>query len=206
MEHELFQSKLKPSVDAALLSEAVRSSSSGEHPHRAAIMELIFERAIRERHERMLTRMEKTLGSDPVPQPEGNKDMPNIMIPQVQSPTPAPQPQSHLPPNSAGTGVPTRFVSASLESEASLGPSPLSRPAKKKGLRHAEPPTDAEVNSPLKDTVELACRSCDTKRLRKHLSLGIFCNPCLAAMVCVGCGTLRARDIGACTGCNKKFK
>ena len=54
MEHELFQSKLKPLVDRALISDAIESSSSGEHPHRAAAIELILERSIRDRRERVL--------------------------------------------------------------------------------------------------------------------------------------------------------
>ena len=54
MEHELFQSKLKPLVDRALISDAIESSCSGEHPHRAAAIELILERSIQDRRERVL--------------------------------------------------------------------------------------------------------------------------------------------------------
>jgi len=53
MEHKLFYSKLKPSVEDSTLFEIIGSSSSGEKPHRAASMELIFERSIREHKERI---------------------------------------------------------------------------------------------------------------------------------------------------------
>jgi len=53
MEHKLFYSKLKPSVEDSTLFEIIESSSSGEKPYRAASMELIFERSIREHKERI---------------------------------------------------------------------------------------------------------------------------------------------------------
>jgi len=71
MEHELFQSELKPSVDGALVSGMIRSSSSGLHSHRAAATELILERSIQDRRERMLAKTKDELRSDPIPQPEG---------------------------------------------------------------------------------------------------------------------------------------
>ena len=170
MEHDLFQSKLKPLVDVALLSEMIRSSSSGEHPHRAAAMELIFKGSIRERHERMLMRAKNTLRPDPAPRPtEESKDVPNISIPvQLAAPPSAPQPQTHSPPNNVGTSLPAGLVSASVESEASLSSSTLSRPGKKKGARcDPEPPTGPEVDSPpLEDAVELLCQCCHMKQPR----------------------------------------
>ena len=51
MEHKLFYSKLKQSVEDSTLFEIIESSSSGENPHRAASMELVFERSIREHRE-----------------------------------------------------------------------------------------------------------------------------------------------------------
>lgn len=54
MEHKLFYSKLKSSVEGSALLEIIGSSSSGEDPHRAASMELIFERSIREHKERIV--------------------------------------------------------------------------------------------------------------------------------------------------------
>jgi len=68
MEHELFQSELKPSVDGALISGMIRSSSSGLHSHRTAAMGLILERSIQERRERMLTKAKNSLRLDPAPQ------------------------------------------------------------------------------------------------------------------------------------------
>ena len=51
MQHELFYSKLRPLVDDSSLLEIIRSSYSGENPHRAAAMEMIFERSIQEHRE-----------------------------------------------------------------------------------------------------------------------------------------------------------
>ena len=211
MEHELFQSKLKPSVDAALLSEMIRSSLSGGHPHRAAAMELIFERSIRERHGRMLTKEKRAVRPNPAPQPEESEDTPGIPIPQVQSPAPvsAPQSQSQSLPDSAGIGLPTRPASASVESKAPSKSSTLSRPAKKKnrGVRHEESPTDAKVNSPpSRGSVELACRSCNTKRPRSRLLFDICCTSCFTDAGCAGCGTPKTYGVGVCGGCHKKFK
>jgi len=77
MEHELFQSELKPSVDGALISGMIRSSSSGLHSHRAAAMELILERSIQERRERMLAKAKNSLRPDPTSQPKsGAPDIP----------------------------------------------------------------------------------------------------------------------------------
>ena len=53
MQHKLFHSKFRPSVEDSSLLEIIRSSSSGENPHRAASMELVFEKSIREHRERI---------------------------------------------------------------------------------------------------------------------------------------------------------
>lgn len=71
MEHELFQSELKPSVDGALISSMIRGSSLGLNSHRAAAMELIIERSIQERRERTFAKAKDELQSDPAPQPGG---------------------------------------------------------------------------------------------------------------------------------------
>ena len=77
MEHELFQSVLKPLVDGALVSSMIRRSSSGLHSHRVAAMELIIERSIQERRETMLANAKKSLRPDPTPQPKtGAQDVP----------------------------------------------------------------------------------------------------------------------------------
>jgi len=71
MEHELFQSELKPSVDGALISSMIRSSSSGLHSHRAVAMASILERSIQERRERTFAKAKDELRPDPAPQPGG---------------------------------------------------------------------------------------------------------------------------------------
>ena len=48
----------------------IRGSSSGLNSHRAAAMELILERSIQDRRERMLAKAKDELGPDPAPQPE----------------------------------------------------------------------------------------------------------------------------------------
>ena len=206
MEHELFRSKLKPSVDAALLSEMIRSSSSGEHPHRAAVMEAIFERSIRECHGEVLTNAMNASRPDPASQPEGNEGAPNITIPQAQSHTPAPAsgPPSHSPPNSAGIGLSAGFMPASVESEVSLTSPTFTRLAKKrKGIRY-EDPADAGLNSPLpEDTVELVCRSCGTEGSRGTSCITPWC---FGAPMCTGCGNVETEATEACTGCHKRFK
>ena len=70
MEHELFQSELKPSVDGTLISSMIRSSSSGLNSHRAAAMVLILEGSIQDCRERMLMKAKNSLRLDPAPQPK----------------------------------------------------------------------------------------------------------------------------------------
>jgi len=69
MEHELFQSELKPSVDGALISNMIRSTSSGLHSHRAVAMASIFGRSIQERRERTFAKAKDELRPDSAPQP-----------------------------------------------------------------------------------------------------------------------------------------
>jgi len=57
MEHELFQSKLKPLVDEASVLKMIRSISSGENSHRAAAVELVLERSVQERRKRMIAKV-----------------------------------------------------------------------------------------------------------------------------------------------------
>ena len=142
MEHELFQSKLKPLVDATLLPRTIRSSSSGESPHRAAAMVSIFGRSIQKYRERVSTDAKNALLVDPTTQPK-NSDALDISIPQVQSPvrtrapTPAPvsaptQTPIHTPrlPSSSSPNPSVDFSarpgSPSVKCEASLGSPTLS--------------------------------------------------------------------------------
>jgi len=160
MEHELFQSELKPSVDGALISGMIRSSSSGLHSHRAAAMELILEKSIQDRRERMLTKAKNSLRPDP-----------------------APQLKSGEPSDTAGKGIET-------------------------GRGEGQPADVGMIPSPSEDFVELACHKCDVKQPRSSLWCGTSCGLCTIAwcMKCVGCGTLRYSDVGACTGCHRRFK
>ena len=208
MEHELLQSKLKHSVDSALVSNIIRSSSSGLSPHRTAAMELILERSIQERRERMFTKAKNSLRPDPTPQPK--IEVPNTLTPQMQSPTPttASQPPSRSLPDDT-TGIVTGVASASANHEALRDSSTVSKPAKKVNAAQREgPPADVKTNlSPSEDFVELACWKCSVKQLRSGLRYGLYCSLCpVPSMVCVGCGAIRVHDADACNGCHGKFK
>lgn len=150
MQHELFQSKLKNSIDVALLSEIIRSSSSGQNSHRTATMELIFEGSIRARRERALTNVENSLWLDPTPRPMRTCEAPSIPIPQVQTPVLVTAlEQSLQPPPNADTNIFTSLASISAKYEALQDPPTLSKPKDiKKVTRHKEPPADAKINTP----------------------------------------------------------
>jgi len=214
MEYELFRSKLKPSVDGALISSIIRSSSSGLSSHRTGVMELIIERSIRERRERTFTKAKNSLQPEPIPQAKRTSEAPNTSIPEVQLPAPAPAPAPQLPsqslPNDT-TGIVTSPPSASAKCNASLDSPVLSKRAKEiKVARGEEPPADVKTNpSPSEDSVELACHGCGVRQLRSRLWGGIYCAQCPAGfdrVKCVGCGTIRVDDFDACTGCHHKFK
>ena len=70
IQHELFHSKFKPSVERSLLLDTIKDSPLGENPHRAAAMELIFERTIDDCQERMLAQAKKSSQVDPAVQPD----------------------------------------------------------------------------------------------------------------------------------------
>ena len=212
MEHELFQSKLKPSDDGASALNIIRDSSSGENSHRAAAIELVLERSIQERRKRMSAKMKSTSRSEPVPQPERCSGKPDISIPRVQVPTPSPAPQPPIR-SSPMTTLDLFLGSPSLSGKpaTSLNSSTLSKPARKvETTRREKPPVDAETNpSPTEDTVKLICQSCNVKQRRSHLRSGVYCSSCVglgATMKCTGCGRIRVDDIKACTKCHRKFK
>jgi len=218
MEYELFRSKLKPSIDRASVSGTIRNSSLGLNSYRTAVMELIIEGSIRERHERMFAEVENGLRPDPTPQVKVTSEAPNMPVPEVQLPPPvsAPQPPSQTLPNDA-TGIVTSPASASTKYNASLDSSALSGPKKKKnGVAQSERlPADVKTNaSPLnpEDFVELECEDCHFKRSRRYLRDGVECGRLLChlggggSMKCVGCGTTRVDDADACTGCHRTFK
>ena len=214
MEHELFQSKLKASVDGAFVSDIIRSSSSGLNSHRTAAIELIIERSIRGRHDRTFKKAKNSLRPDPTTQPKG--EAPDTLTLQVQSPTPtiASQPPSQSLTNGT-TGIATSLESASANHEASQESSALSKSVKgveKVPLRE-EPPADVKTNLSLsEDFVELACLNCNAKQLRSSLTNNVWCSPCISRiqvkcrMKCGGCGVSRFRTADACVKCHKKFK
>jgi len=215
MEYELFRSKLKPSVDGALVSGIIRSSSSGLSSHRTAVMELIIEGSIRERRERTFTKAKNSLQPDPTPQVKMTNEASNMSIPEVQLPVPAPAPQlpSQSLPNDA-TDIVTTPASASTKHNASPDSPALSKRAKGiKVARGEESPADVKTNpSPSEDSVELTCRECNVRQLRSLLRNGIYCKLCPilwfggVKMKCVSCGTIRVDDFDSCTGCHHKFK
>jgi hypothetical protein len=213
MEHELFQSKLKPVVDGALVSDIIRSSSSGLNSHRAVAIELILESSIEERRERMSTKAKDSLRRDSTPRPKS--EAPNIPVPQVQSQTPAnaSQPPSRSLPNDT-TGIFINHASASAIHEAAQDSSAPSEPAKKikEVARREEPLANDETNpSPSEDLVELICRGCNVKLTRSCLLAGLYCIKCpyslrRSEMKCVGCGATRVDKVDACADCHRKFK
>ena len=198
MEHELFQSKLKPSVEGTLVPEIVRSSSSGLDSHRTAAVELLFERSIQERRERMFMRMRNSLRPDPTPPSKEISEESIIPTPEVK-PT-APQLPQCLP---SDASVPMRPRSTPINHETPRGPSKPTR--KTKTARFEVPPVNARVNSsPPKDVVQLLCRICGTRQSRNHHPSGAFCGACFGNMSCTGCGTFRISDAETCTNCYRE--
>jgi hypothetical protein len=212
MEHELFQSKLKPSVDDALLFNIIRSSSSGEYSHRAAAMELVFERSIQGRRKRDSAKVKDSLQPDPAPQLKGSEP---LETPNPPAELPIPAPTLPLPPQplpNASTDIPAMPAPSFATHEAPLNLPTLSEPAQKtnEATLREEPQADAKTNPPpSEDTTQLACSWCGAKQRRSDLRFGIRCGSCpiwFGAMKCVGCGSARLSDIEACTYCRRKFE
>ena len=205
MEHELFQSKLKPSVDGSSVSDIIRSTSSGIHSYRAAAMELIIERSIQERRERKFTKAKNSLRPDPTPQPK--IEVPNTPAPQVQSPAPATA--SHPPPLPAdATTSPTSASAKRKTSRSSSSPSkPVEKTKKVEGCE--ETPADTKSNAFRSEEVtQLVCWTCNNKQLRSDLRSGVYCIFCFwpSQMKCIGCGVFRVSDVEPCTNCCRKFE
>jgi len=215
MEHKLFKSELKPLVDGALVSNIIRSSSSGLNSHRAAAMELVFERSIQELREkvqmRAFTRAIEIQRSRRQPQPKS--EAPDIPTPKVQSSTlaTASQPQSRplLSNNTTGTASATSLASASAKCDALQDSSTLSKPTEQAKQGYEELPADVKMNSsPPEVFVELACQKCGVNQPRSNLRCSTNCGLCPLPwyMRCVGCGAFRVDDVDACTSCHGKFK
>jgi len=218
MEHELFQSKLKASVDGALLSDIIRGCSSGENSYRAAAVELILERSIKERRERTIAKVENTPRLELIPQVERSNEESSTSILEVQSPTPSPvpEPPSQLSPMAALGRFSTDGL-VSTKPQASLDSLSLAKRAKKaKMRRREEPPVVVKTNPPppSEDIVQLVCRTCRVKQSRSELQFDhVYCKTCTcfgwprpSTMECVGCGRARTGDTEACTGCHKEFE
>ena len=208
MEYELFRSKLKPLIETGLLSKTIQSSSSGVNPHQASVIELIFERSIQERRERMLTEVKsKPKKSGGVPDASVAKARPPVL-----APIPAPQPPPQPLPNDVATGLVPRFVLPAAGHEGPPDPPTTWRPTKqsKKAVQREEPTAGVKANpTPLEGDIHAECPRCNTRQLRNQLPFGVYCTTCLGPMVvmrCSGCKMTRARNTEACTGCQKKFK
>ena len=206
MEHELFQSKLKPCIEGGLVLEIIRNSSSGLDSHRTAAMELLFERSIQGRRERMFTKVKDSLPSNPIPQSKGIGEGPIIPTSEVKPAAPAwhaPRPPQLLP-SDTSPSVSTRARSALVNHETPRDPS---KPARKpKVARFEDPPGNAGVNwSPPKDVVQLLCRKCSAVQPRSHFRSRVFCGTCFGKVNCTGCGAFRISDTEACTNCYRNF-
>ena len=205
MEHELFQSRLKPSVESGSVPEIIRSSSSGLDSHRTAALELLFERSIQKRRERMFTRVKDTSRPDPTLQSKVNIEGSIISTPEVKPTAPAHAPQPpQFSPSDASSSFSTRTRSALVNHET---PRDLSNPARKtKVARFEDPPVNARTNSsPQKVIVQLFCKRCGTRQSRKHLRSGVYCGACRGNVQCTGCWAFRVNDTETCTHCYRDF-
>jgi hypothetical protein len=214
MEHELFQSKLKHSVNGTLVTDMIRSTSSGPYWYRAEAVGLIIKRSIDERRKRMSTKARNSSQRDSTPRPKSEAS--NTPTPQTQTHTPATtsQPPSRSRPNETA-GVVANPASASTTREAAKNSSAPSKPAKmiKKVARREEPPPpDVKTKpSPSEDLVELVCRKCGVRQLQSCLRSDLYCGPCSCAgnwykMRCAGCGATKVENADACTDCDREFK
>ena len=202
MEHEIFQSELKPSVNGDLLSKIIRSSSSGENSHCAAAMVLIFERSVRERHERMAARVRDSLRPGPVPEPKRNNEPLNNPIRLVE-----PQPVSWPP-----------LKPQSTPRETAQNPKPASRSEQIRsvaelwremgGHRNSVPDSRMSHSKTPKDTY-LRCpvKSCRAALGRDELEDGLYCSVCptQTTMLCANCGVRRSTQDKNCSGCRLRF-
>ena len=144
MEHDLFWSKLKPSVDRTLLSNIIGNSCSGKHSpyggHGAG--------PIQERLKKMLMKVNDAPQLDPTTQHQGNEAL------TPQPPAPTSQPSSQLTSNPV-------VVSASANTDAPQSPSTFSDTRKKiKGVRRKVPAESGTTNSSSAHTVDLVCSHC----------------------------------------------
>ena len=210
MEHELFQSELKPSVDDDLLSKIIRSSSSGENPHRAAAMESIFERSVLERRERVAARVRESLRSEPTPEPKRSNERSNNPIRSADppAPVPAPKPVSRRPPKPQSTPretpqkpVPRPEPTHSISMAEMLGGM---------GVHRTSVPNSRMSDSkPSSEGAFLVCsaKGCGGYGGLSGLKDGLYCGICpgRVATHCVNCGDCRSTKVKNCGDCGLKF-
>ena len=84
--------KHDPSARRSSLLEIIKDSSTGENPHRAAAMELVFERAIHDCQNRMLTQPEKSSQVDSVAQSKSRREATSTFFAAAQPTTAQPSP------------------------------------------------------------------------------------------------------------------
>lgn len=192
MEQELFQSKLRPFVDHALISDIIETSSTGKHPHRTEAMGWILKSSIQERCQRK--KVKNASRSDPASQPEGS----------TETPVPAPQLLSRLTSNSV-------IASASTKIETLPGSPTLSEHVNGTNVgRFEEPPAKTKTDALGKHTVTLACSRCNARALpSRPWSHSPFCfygtrKP--PSLKCTGCETDVVWDSESCTKCHGKFE
>ena len=89
MQHELFYSKLRPSVEGYSILEIIRNSYSGDNPHHAATMEMIFERSIREYREKAAAGVKEARTQPPPTKPTATDEKSAVAEPTVTSEKPA---------------------------------------------------------------------------------------------------------------------
>ena len=194
MEHEMFQSKLKPLVDDAVFSEIVEGSSLGEQPYRAEAMKLVLEGSIRERRKRMVAT--KNPQPDSTTRPKRGKKKRDIPIqPPVPAPPPQESPQLPSDPIAAHT---SGIDGASPES------STLPKPPGKSKTQHEKSPAISKGNLFSERTVELVCSQCGLERHPFRPMSNCLCEE-PHVMKCSECGTTRAGRVDTCTGCHGKF-
>jgi len=198
MQHELFQSKLKPLVDRALIPSIIESSSLGKHPHHSVAMGMIFEKLIQHRLERSIQELPKKIlkkkkKRDPTSQPDRSAETLTAPIPQVEflAPICVPPLLSQSSPSS---------VLESTETE----PSP---DAPKPGDETEAQPPGKQTNPSHEHTVKLICSCCGTVAIR-----GLFglwwrsCGHTASTLKCTGCMTeSKGVHTAACTNCCRQF-
>ena len=203
MEHDLFWSKLKPTVDRTLLFNIIQSSCLGEHSHRTVAMELVLERSIQERRKGVLAKAKDASQPDSTAQHQSSE----VLAPQLRSPTNVPVLASQPPSHSTTSPV---VASASAKTEVPQDPSTLSEPGKETKVAQRVGPATGSTNVPPSEhTVELACIICGAKVPRANAGRHFFCPGTSGwtarSFKCVDCGARRVGNADVCTGCRGKF-